>query len=191
MTPILYRCIYRLLVAFEVRRNHLMDKIYTEGLRQKLDACGHDVRFLYPVFISNPESVRIGNNVQINRGAFIRSSGGLTIGDNVYAARNLTIYTVNHNYSGTALPFDDTIIKKSVVIKKNVWIGINVTIIPGVTIGEGAIIGAGSIVSNDVPPLGIVGSAPLRIIRYRDNQHYSQLEANQSYFTWSEYTRDR
>ena len=76
--------------------------------------------------------------------------------------------------------YDETI-KKPVVIERNVWIGINVTIVPGVTIGEGAIVGAGSVVAKDIPSLAIVGSAPLRIIRYRDNDHYTRLDRARRY----------
>jgi maltose O-acetyltransferase len=123
----------------------------------------------------------MGNNVHINRGAFIRAEGGLKVGDNVHIARNVVIYTLNHNYKGDALPYDHTFIKKPIVIEKNVWIGINVTITPGVTIGEGAIIGAGTVVSKDVPPLAIVGSALPRVIRFRDESHYMKLEKMQHY----------
>ena len=119
--------------------------------------------------------------MHINRGAFIRAEGHLKIGDNVHIARNLTIYTINHNYLGTALPYDHTSIEKPVEIGDNVWIGMNVTIIPGVTIGEGAIIGAGTVVATDVPSLAIVGSAPQRILKFRDEDHYKSLKARQMY----------
>ena len=93
----------------------------------------------------------------------------------------MTIYTTNHNYESTAIPYDQSFIKKTVVIEKNVWIGINVTIIPGVTIGEGAIIGAGSVVSKDVPALAVVGSAPLQVIKYRNQNRYRKLDREKLY----------
>ncbi len=117
----------------------------------------------------------VGENVHINRHAYIRAEGGLSIGDNVHIAQHLIIYTINHNYKGGAIPYDHTMIKKPVRIAENVWIGIRVTIVPGVHIGEGAIVGAGSVVTKDVPPLAIVGGAPAKVIGYRDRDHYEAL----------------
>ena len=113
--------------------------------------------------------------------AYIRAEGGLEIADNVHIARNLTLYTINHNYHGAALPYDHTYVAKPVVIERNVWIGVNVTIVPGITIGEGAIIGAGTVVAQDIPPLAIVGSQQARIIKYRDREHYIKLEQQKNY----------
>ena len=158
-----------------------MDSLYTITLANKFARCGKNVHIYYPCEIINAQSVEVGNNVHINKGAFIRAEGGLEIGDNVHIARNVTIYTYNHNYKGSALPYDHAFIKKSVVIEKNVWIGINVTIIPGITIGEGAVVGAGTVISKDVPPLAIIGSAPQRIVKFRDKSHYAKLENSHQY----------
>jgi acetyltransferase-like isoleucine patch superfamily enzyme len=158
-----------------------MDEIYKRTLPHTFGKCGRDVCIYYPFDMSGAQFAEIGNNVHISRGAFIRAEGGLCIGDNVHIGRNLVIYTVNHNYTGNALPYDHTVVKKTVVIERNVWIGINVTIVPGVTIGEGAIVGAGSVVAKDIPRLAIVGSAPLRIIKYRDNDHYTGLDEAHRY----------
>lgn len=174
---LLYHIFYKL-GALRVR---CMDKIYKEIWPSLLGSCGDDVYIYYPFKITDPRSASIGNNVHINRGAFIRAEGGLIIGDNVHIAPNLTIYTINHNYAGDAIPYDNSVVKKPVTIHKNVWIGVNVTIVPGVTIGEGAIVGAGSVVSKDVPALAIVGSTPLRIIKYRAEEHYRQLDRAHMY----------
>ena len=63
----------------------------------------------------------------------------------------------------TRVPGGDT----RVVIGHDVWIGANVIILNGVKIADGAIIGAGSVVTKDVPPYGIVGGNPARLIRKR------------------------
>lgn len=158
-----------------------MDHLYTIEMASKFAKCGKDVHIYYPCQIMGSQYMEIGNNVHINRRAFIRADGGLKIGDNVHIARNVTIYTYNHNFKGNALPYDHTLLRKSVVIEKNVWIGINVTIIPGITIGEGAVIGAGTVISKDVPPLAIIGGVPQRIIRFRDKCHYVKLENSHQY----------
>jgi len=157
-----------------------VNNLCTFFYKKQFGKCGQDIHVYFPSKITGTQFIEIGRNVHINKGSFIRAEGGLLIGNNVHIARNITIYTVNHNYNGNALPYDSTSIKKPVTIGNNVWIGINVTIIPGVTIGDGAIIGAGTVVSKDIPKLAIVGSAPLRIIKYRDPAHYQKLvEMNQ------------
>lgn len=54
-----------------------------------------------------------------------------------------------------------------VIIGNDVWVGRNVTFMPGVTVGDGAVIGANSLVTKSVPPYGMVGSNPARLIKYR------------------------
>ncbi|MFC2015944.1 acyltransferase [Chloroflexota bacterium] len=152
------------------------DELQTAQISSKLARCGSQAFFYYPCHVSGAEFMEVGDNVRINRGAFIRAEGTLKIGDNTHIARNVVIYTINHNYFGTALPYDDTMLNKAVVIGRNVWIGINVTIVPGVRIGEGAIVGAGTVVSRDIPPFAIVGSQPPRILKYRDRSHYDELD---------------
>ena len=67
-------------------------------------------------------------------------------------------------------------IEKEIRIGKCVWFGNRVTIVGNVTIGDGAIIAAGSVVVKDVPKCAIVGGNPARIIKYRDMEHYINLE---------------
>lgn len=141
-----------------------------------LKSCGKGCFFYGTPLIVAPQKLSIGDNVHINSGATIDAQGGVSIGNNTHIARNLTIFSYSHNYKGDALPYDNTKIRKPVVIGKNVWIGMCVMIIPGITIGEGAVIGMGTVVSRDIPPLAIVGSQPPRIIKYRDKDHYDDLE---------------
>lgn len=130
---------------------------------------------------NNPESVILGKNIHIGRGFFIRAEGGLYIGENTHISRNLMLYTHNHNYEGTRLPYDNSFIFKPVKIGKNVWVGTNVIILPGSTIGDGCIVGAGSVVSGNFEDLCIIGGNPARKINYRDESHYSSLENKKLY----------
>lgn len=53
------------------------------------------------------------------------------------------------------------------VVGHDVWFGNGATVMPGVSIGHGAIIAAGAVVTSDVPPYGIVGGNPARLVRTR------------------------
>jgi maltose O-acetyltransferase len=83
---------------------------------------------------------------------------------------------MNHDYEGTQLPYDAGRILKPVHIGRCAWIGMNVTIVPGVTVGDGAIVGMGTVVAQDVPPLAVVGSAPQRVLKTREEDHYKKLD---------------
>ena len=74
------------------------------------------------------------------------------------------------------LPFDEKVIVKPVVIKENVWIGSHCLILPGVEIGEGAVVGAGSVVTKNVPALAVVGGAPAKVIKWRNEERYNILK---------------
>jgi acetyltransferase-like isoleucine patch superfamily enzyme len=147
----------------------------------RFGSIGEDVYFNGNVTVRGAEKVNIGSNVHIGDNAWIHGHGGLFIEDNVHISRNLVLYTANHNFTGTCLPYDHTAIHRPVHIGKNVWIGMNVCIAPGTQIGEGAIIGMGSVISGEVPPLAIVGSQKWRILDYRDKAHYQKLEHREAY----------
>lgn len=161
-----------------------------EYRKRSMGHCGSGVRIHGRLFVSCPAQLHIGNNVHINSNAFLRAEGGLHIGDNVHISRNLVVYTMNHNYQGACLPYDESKILKPVRIERNVWIGVNVCIAPGVTIGEGAIIGMGSVVAKDVAPQAIVGGAPQRTLKHRDSEHYNSVDESGRYGGMSGYPID-
>ena len=49
-------------------------------------------------------------------------------------------------------------------------------------IGDGAIIAAGSVVVKDVPRCAIVGGNPAKVIKYRNIEHFNQLEKEGKYW---------
>jgi acetyltransferase-like isoleucine patch superfamily enzyme len=66
--------------------------------------------------------------------------------------------------------------KGSVIIGSDVWIGMGTTIMPGVKIGDGAVIAANSHIVTDIPPYGIVGGNPGKLIKLRfDSETISRL----------------
>lgn len=127
--------------------------------------------------ILDPDKMTLGDGVQIGSNFYFAASGRIDIGDFSHISRNVAIYSRNHDYHSSALPYDGNFSYKPVKIGQCVWIGMNVNIVPGVTIGDGAIIGIGTTVSKNVPAGAIVVGQSSRIVGYRDAQHYSNLYA--------------
>lgn len=148
---------------------------------RKLRYCGVGLHANGKIKLSGAQNVEIGDNVHIGSNAFIQGNGGLTIGDNTHISRNLVLYTVNHQYEGKLLPYDNKQVKKPVTIGRNVWIGVNVCIAPGSRIGDGAIIGMGAVISGEVPSCSIVGNQKFRILGYRNVEHYERLDKAKAY----------
>lgn len=57
--------------------------------------------------------------------------------------------------------------KGDTVVGNDVWIGRESVIMPGARIGDGAIVAACSVVVGEVPPYGVVGGNPARLIKKR------------------------
>ena len=111
--------------------------------------------------------ISIGEHCVINKNVFMDGRGGnLTIGNNVDIAREVNIWTMEHDVH------DDLHGLKcgNVTIEDHVWIASRVTILPGVTIGQGAVIACGSVVTKDIPPRVIAGGIPAKIIGQRNSQ---------------------
>lgn len=167
----------RLYLQLRVKARRFVSPAFAGAISRNFKKCGSGFHVYLPFSIAGAPAIEVGDNVHINSEAFISGYGGLRIGDNVHIGPRVTIYTVNHNYEGTALPYDDKVVKRPVVIEDNVWIGACVTIVPGVVIGEGAVIAAGTVVTKDVPRLVIVGGATMRELKTRNQDHYFELRS--------------
>ncbi|NJN43720.1 MAG: acyltransferase [Anaerolineae bacterium] len=153
-----------------------------EFIKSRLGQCGPGVRIHGRFRATLPERIFLGANVHINENAYIRAEGGLYIGDNTHISRNLVIYTTNHQYEGSLLPYDSTKILKPVHIGRNVWIGINVAITPGVTIGDGASHWHGHRGFLRMSHQALSwGTAPQQVLKMRDMDRYNHLDATNQY----------
>jgi len=151
-----------------------------QQLKSQLKFCGEAVRFKRDLRIEHPQNVHLGDKIYIGQNVLLDGRGGITINDNTTIGFNVVILSANHDYQSNALPYQHNVyIHKPVIIGYNVWIGANVLIIPGVSIGDGAIIAAGTVVTANIEPLAIVGNQPMRIIKYRDREHYEHLAKKQ------------
>ncbi len=136
--------------------------------------------------------VRTGNNILLKHDIVINTGGGggltlghnadiqhhcifnanlapITIGNDVMIASFCCFMPYNHGIeTGKPMSQQPITSKGGITLGDDVWIGIGSTILDGVSIGDGAIVGAGSVVTNDVPPRGIVGGVPARLIKIRN-----------------------
>lgn len=133
-----------------------------------LASFGEGSTILGPFHCDYGSNISIGRNTFANVNLTILDGAKVTIGDNVFIAPNVGIYTAGH-------PLDVARRNKGleyaypVTIGNNVWIGGGVSILPGVTIGDNSVIGAGSVVNRDIPANSLAVGNPCRVIRTLDN----------------------
>lgn len=147
--------------------NHLPPGREDEGerlLRGLLGKMGKHVTFLPPFHCDYGYNIEVGDHFFANVNLVILDGAKVTIGDHVFIAPNVGIYTAGH-------PFDVEQRNEGleyaypISIGSNVWIGAQTCILPGVTIGDNSVIGAGSVVTKDIPPHSLAYGNPCRVIR--------------------------
>jgi len=120
-----------------------------------------------------PSNLKIGNSCVINSNVLLDGRGGqLIIGNNVDIAREVNIWTLEHD------PHSDyhKAVGGNVIIEDYVWIASRATILPNVRIGKGAVIASGAVVTKDVPELTIVGGIPAKTIGRRNSNLKYKLD---------------
>jgi acetyltransferase-like isoleucine patch superfamily enzyme len=113
--------------------------------------------------------IRIGRNCTIHSFDVLYGfAGGLTIGDHVHMAVNVTLVTGDYAFDDLTRPmFAQGSTSRGITIGSHVWLGAGAIVVDGVTIGDGAVIGAGSVVTRDVPANMVCIGVPGRCIRQR------------------------
>jgi acetyltransferase-like isoleucine patch superfamily enzyme len=114
--------------------------------------------------------VTIGARTAINSGVVIYTGNGITIGEDVLIAANVTLAPVNHAFADPKVPIRDQGFQPSrggIVIEDDVWIGAGVVLLDGAIVRRGAIIGANSVVRDEVEALSINVGNPLRLVGRR------------------------
>jgi acetyltransferase-like isoleucine patch superfamily enzyme len=115
------------------------------------------------LFRDSGEKVKIGKFCSIAKDVTIVLGGG-------HRHDWITTYPFGHVAQtdfGNEQSFGHPTTKGSVTIGNDVWIGFGVTIMSGISIGDGAVIAANSHIVNDVPPFGIAGGNPGKLIKLR------------------------
>ncbi len=135
---------------------------YQTNLRR----CGARLSLQFPLTITHPESVELGDNVSLAAFVHIRGKGGVQIGNKVMVGAHTSISSLTHDY--IAEDMYNSLVAKPVVIEDNVWVGSNCVIMPGIRIGTGAVVGAGSVVTKNVDTNSIVYGVPAQHVKYRN-----------------------
>lgn len=177
----IWQKIFAKLVAIGLRLTRYAQTIEGRSVLRRANSCGKGVGVWGRFHVTGAENMVVGDNVHFGDNAFIRAEGGLSIGDNTHISRNLVLYTINHDYESTRIPYDQRMVAKAVTIGRNVWIGMNVSIAPGTVIGDGAIIALGTVVSGTVPPLAIIGGEKWKMLGTRDRVKYESLDEIKAY----------
>ena len=108
--------------------------------------------------------ISVGDNFYANFDCVFLDVNRITIGDNVFMAPRVSLYTAGH-------PIDKDIRNEQleygypIKIGNDVWIGGNVVVNPGVTIGDNVVIGSGSVVTKDIPSGVVAAGNPCKVIR--------------------------
>jgi len=142
-----------------------LDQVRAHEARQltaRFARSGAGVRLRMPMIVYHPESLTVGDDVDVGEYSHIRASGGVTIGSRVLIASHVVITSRAHP---AAPPRFGVTEDRPVVIEDDVWIGAGAIVLPGVTIGRGSVVAAGSVVTKSVPPDTIVAGIPAETIR--------------------------
>jgi maltose O-acetyltransferase len=108
-------------------------------------------------------NIYCGENVYFNVNCVVLDVMPVRLGDNVFCAPGVQIYTATH-------PLDAELRRskengKPVTIGNDCWIGGGAIICPGVAIGNGCVIGAGAVVTKDIPNNSLAVGNPARVIK--------------------------
>lgn len=128
--------------------------------------------------------ITIGDRLFMNHYAILDCHLEITVGNNVLIGPHSYIGDFDHftaitdNYKAS-----DEFIGAPIHIGDYVWIGANAVILKGVTIGDGAIVAAGAVVTQNVPPMTIVGGIPAKVIKHRKSKTNEIGTSIQSAFT--------
>lgn len=152
--------------------NSLTYKEYGEGIKILKSIFGRleeDAVIMPPFYCDKGPQIYIGRHFYANTGLLILDEADVRIGDDVFIAPRVCIYTAGH-------PIDADVRRmeleyaKGVTIGNDVWIGGNVVINPGVAIGNNVVIGSGSVVTKDIPDNVVAAGNPCRVIRNIDER---------------------
>jgi len=116
------------------------------------------------------EGFWIGDNSNLGDYNFVGAAGGVRIGSHVLIGQSVRFHSENHIFDRKDMLIQEQgVTNEGIVVEDDVWLGSGAVILDGVTIGQGAVVAAGSVVTKDVPPYAVVGGAPAKILKFRED----------------------
>ena len=146
--------------------NSIEDEIdYRKELLEKLFGTIGENIYIEPTFRCDyGYNIHVGNNFYANFDCVILDVCPVYMGDNVFLAPGVHIYTATHPLNAEERN-SGAEYGKPVTIGNSVWIGGRAVITPGVKIGNNVVIAAGAVVTKDVEDNVVVGGNPAKVIK--------------------------
>ena len=148
--------------------------VYNEVLSRLLPNVDPDTSMIEPPFrVDYGGHITLGRNFYSNVDCVMLDVCRIDIGDNVFLAPGVHIYTATHPID--YLERREKEYGAPVKIGSDVWIGGRAVINPGVTIGSRVVIASGAVVCHDVPDDCIVAGIPAKVKkRFETPDEYKQ-----------------
>lgn len=152
-------------LVFDFNSSHPKEYEKRNNIIQKLFGKTKNSFYIEPPFRCDyGYNISIGENFYSNYNCIILDCAKVTIGDNVFFAPNVGLYTaghpIHHEIRNTGFEYAFPI-----TIGSNVWLGGGVIVTPGITIGDNVVIGAGSVVTKDIPSNVVAAGNPCKVLR--------------------------
>jgi maltose O-acetyltransferase len=133
-------------------------------LKELLGGFTNAIDIQSPFYCDYGSNIFAGDNLFLNFNCIILDCARVTLGDNVFMAPNVQLYTAYHPVIASER-IKGPEYAAPITIGNNVWLGGGVIVCPGVTIGDNTTIGAGSVVTKDIPANVVAVGNPCRVIK--------------------------
>lgn len=133
-------------------------------IRSLLGRIGESFTIEGPFSCDYGYNIDIGENFYANTHLIILDGAKVTIGDNVFIAPNVGLYTAGHPLDAPRRN-EGLEYAYPIHIGHNVWLGAGVSVLPGVTIGDNTVVGAGSVVTRSLPSNVVAAGNPCKVLR--------------------------